>query len=162
MVFTQKSIVACNNTPFSIPTIGGMPNEPHPSYQRLVHAATNLRNVSTPAAIARTLNISPQTLTNWAKRGVSETGALQAQKDIGCDANWLLGDTDAPMERPSFKTVVQDRQPQYTVNTWPFKSFTLREFMTMLDPDRRLRIEAEIAGFIAMAKQGDERLTKAG
>lgn len=161
-MFTKKSIVAFNNVPFSDLTIANMSPEPHKSYGRLVQAASELRNVSTPAAIARMLNISPQTLTNWAKRGVSETGALQAQKAIGCDANWLLGDEDTAMARPAIATSIHDRQAPHAVNPWPFKGFTASEFLTLIDADRRMRIEAEITGLITLAKQGDARLTKAG
>lgn len=40
--------------------------------------------------IAKTLNVSPSTVTNWASRGVSKEGALKAGEVYGCDPNFIL------------------------------------------------------------------------
>lgn len=48
------------------------------------------------------LETSSGTMTNWKSRGVSKEGALRAEKELGCSANWLLtgeGDEDAPSKR---------------------------------------------------------------
>lgn len=42
------------------------------------------------AALSAVLIESEQTVTNWAKRGVSKAGAMKAQSKFGCSANWVL------------------------------------------------------------------------
>lgn len=52
-------------------------------------------------AIQDHLLVSPAVMTNWKRRGISKEGALQAQKEIGCNAGWLLtgeGAQEAPSE----------------------------------------------------------------
>lgn len=67
------------------------PKEIHPSAARLYEAALELRDTRGKSAVARLLNVSPQMVNNWeGERGVSEKGALLAQRVIGCDANWVL------------------------------------------------------------------------
>lgn len=63
----------------------------HPSMQRLYAQARDAGDAS-PARVAERINVSPQRLQNWEKRGISESGALSAQRAYGyaCDANWLL------------------------------------------------------------------------
>lgn len=44
------------------------------------------------------LQISSATLTNWKSRGISKEGAIRAERELGCSANWILtgeGDEDA-------------------------------------------------------------------
>lgn len=86
----------CNNAAFSRMRLGSM-NEPqrHPSIQKLYEYAESKRGDSSPAQIARRMNISAQTLQNWEDRGISKDGALVAQAEYGVDANWLLGKAPA-------------------------------------------------------------------
>lgn len=49
-------------------------------------AATKLK----PAELARKLDESEQTMTNWGKRNVSKSGALKAEEVFGISANWIL------------------------------------------------------------------------
>lgn len=58
---------------------------------RLQEAARSLRPpITGGSAIAEWLNVSPQRVTNWARRGVSRAGALAAQELSGYSANWIL------------------------------------------------------------------------
>lgn len=60
----------------------------HPSMDRLLEAASTVGCIG-PAEIARTLIESDQTLTNWSKRGVSNKGAIKAQKIMGISSGWI-------------------------------------------------------------------------
>ncbi|MGJ3704612.1 LexA family transcriptional regulator [Variovorax sp. AFSI2.2] len=54
--------------------------------------------VSDFAALQVLLQVSSATLTNWKSRGMSKEGAIRAERELGCSANWLLtgeGDEDA-------------------------------------------------------------------
>ena len=58
----------------------------HESFKRLLEVSNGLSQEE----IARRIDESPQTLTNWKKRGVSKAGALKAAAEFGCSANWVL------------------------------------------------------------------------
>jgi len=83
--------LACNNKLFTVYTIPGM----HPSAERLYLAAKELQGIEGQSNLARLLNESPQTVNNWEVRGVSKQGAMNAQQQIGCDANWVRTGTGA-------------------------------------------------------------------
>ncbi|WEI20090.1 helix-turn-helix transcriptional regulator [Acinetobacter proteolyticus] len=57
----------------------------HPSVIRLLEAS----GVSQEET-AKAIDESPQTITNWKKRGVSKAGALKAAAQFGVSANWIL------------------------------------------------------------------------
>ncbi len=62
----------------------------HPSVIRLLEAS----GVSQEET-AKAIDESPQTITNWKKRGVSKAGALKAAAKFGVSANWILkGDSN--------------------------------------------------------------------
>lgn len=64
----------------------------HESARRLLEAAKIARpSIETAADLARALNQSEQTITNWSKRktGVSKEGRLLAQKELGISATWI-------------------------------------------------------------------------
>jgi hypothetical protein len=61
--------------------------------ERLYVAAKALRDAEGVAAIARLLEVSPQTVNNWGDRPISDNGLLKAQQAIGCDALWLRDGT---------------------------------------------------------------------
>lgn len=61
----------------------------HEQMQRLYVAAEKIRNVVGQSAVARLLNVSPQTAKNWEARGMSFEGMLDAEQFIGCSAVWL-------------------------------------------------------------------------
>jgi len=56
---------------------------------RLYEAAKFLRGIEGQSEVARVLNASPQTVNNWEARGMSKTGMLKAQAEIGVSATWL-------------------------------------------------------------------------
>lgn len=63
-------------------------------YKRLLQAANELKHWKTPAEISAGLTkggyeVSAQTLTNWASRGVSKEGRLSASRIIGCRPHWI-------------------------------------------------------------------------
>jgi len=67
---------------------------PHPSMARLSLVAANMKPpVLGHSAIAKWLDVEPQVVTNWAKRGVSQDGALRAQTRAGTSAPWILRGT---------------------------------------------------------------------
>lgn len=57
------------------------------------------------------LQVSSATLTNWKSRGISKEGAIRAERELGCSANWILtgeGDMDAQakvVDTPEFVEV---------------------------------------------------------
>lgn len=61
----------------------------HDSFKRLLEASNGLSQEE----IARRIDESPQTLTNWKRRGVSRSGALKGAAEFGCSANWILKGT---------------------------------------------------------------------
>jgi SOS-response transcriptional repressor LexA len=63
-------------------------------YDRLAKAAKDMKGWRNAAEIASGLTkngyeVSPQTLTNWATRGVSKEGRLNASRIIGCRPLWI-------------------------------------------------------------------------
>lgn len=125
-MFKKKS-----NTAFKQPvkleeTIEGM-REIHSSIQRLYTAAKTLRDVSGQSAVARLVGVGAQVMKNWEARGISENGALKAQARIGCDANWLLDDTESmqtKLWRPQ-----QETQPTLLADrSWPFRHVSREQF----------------------------------
>lgn len=60
---------------------------------RLYQAAKDLHGVEGKSAVAKLMNVSPQTLNNWEERSISNEGLLLAQEKIGCDAIWLRDGT---------------------------------------------------------------------
>lgn len=61
----------------------------HIQMERLYRAAKELKNIGSQAELARALNQSSQTVSNWETRGISKSGLLMAQTQIGCSVTWL-------------------------------------------------------------------------
>lgn len=57
--------------------------------ERLYLAARSLLGIDGQSAVAKVLNVSPQTVNNWEERGISNDGLLKAQEMVGCNAIWL-------------------------------------------------------------------------
>ena len=90
------SNTAFNNVLFSFGKLQRMlpiPNFKHASLERLLAFAQESVSLSGHANLAAALLESEQTVTNWAKRGVSKAGAMKAQAKFGCSANWVLHNT---------------------------------------------------------------------
>lgn len=97
-----------NNAMFSCAIILAMDEQ----MRRLYDAARILRQTTGPSAVAALLNISPQNVYAWEKRGISNEGLLRSQELIGCDAIWLrdgVGDMvrSKGAERPDLGDVAQ-------------------------------------------------------
>lgn len=78
------------------------------SMARLYAAAAKLRSpIDGPTELANALGQSPQTVTNWAKRGVSLDGAIEAQKALRISATHVL-EGDQPVYVPATASVSPD------------------------------------------------------
>jgi hypothetical protein len=157
MAFKKNQIATFNNAMFSAGTIEPMA-QIHETTERLYVAARELRDVTGQSAVARLLDISPQAMKNWETRGVSEGGALRAQKHIGCDANWVLSGEHQMVANTWTPTAsaheVRDTSRTYQLTrTWPFSTFTPDEYYKLLDAEYRHRIENELLGAITRMKQ---------
>lgn len=64
--------------------------------------------------IAKDLNVSPSTVTNWSSRGVSKEGALAAAEKYGVDANYILTGDEAR------KTFTDDLVKTFTDDKYKF------------------------------------------
>lgn len=154
-MFTNASITLCNNGAFNPPTIRGMDEgrEIHPSMGRLYEACGRMRGINTQSAVARLLNESPQVVKNWEARGISERGALAAQKIVGCDAVWLL-EGGAEIEfRPAHATsmlAASDKVANYgaPASPWPFERVTPQQWWHDLKPRHRKKAEDLVLTYI--------------
>ncbi|WP_035205968.1 S24 family peptidase [Acidovorax sp. CF316] len=73
----------------------------HDSLQRLLTAAEKT-GIKGPSALAKALNESDQTITNWGRRGVSKSGAMNAERLLGVSSNWVIsGEGAAVIGEPS-------------------------------------------------------------
>lgn len=109
--------------------------EIHASAERLYAAADKLRDVRGQSAVARLLKVSPQVMKNWEARGVSEKGALLAQAEMRCDANWILGGQGAmvkdftEIQHNGTQHVVAEPRPHRSARQGDFsKRFTIDEW----------------------------------
>lgn len=63
----------------------------HVSTGRLYAAAAKLvPPISGPTELAAALSVSKQSVTNWRSRGVSKEGAIEAQRVLGINLDWVL------------------------------------------------------------------------
>lgn len=83
--FKEKSNAAFNNKAFTSSRLEGMKEDA----KRLYEAALELKGIAGQSDLARALGESPQTVKNWESRGVSKKGLLNAQRILGCSADWL-------------------------------------------------------------------------
>jgi len=60
------------------------------SARRLAAAAAAMHDIAGPSDLARALDVSAQTVTNWSARGVSKAGALAAQSRLGISSTWIM------------------------------------------------------------------------
>lgn len=155
-MFKQKSNSTFNNTAFKSQKIKDM-NEMNPTAVRLYEAAREMRDVKGQSAVARLLNVSPQTMKNWEIRGVSESGALAAQKVIKCNANWLLEgegpkylQASKPFENVTELVAYEPKPPSIKYSKWPFESFNEDDWNAM-DADSKVQIETYARGLVDRA-----------
>ena len=62
----------------------------HPSMKRLYKVAYEKLGDEIPAQVARRMNASPQVISNWERRGISEHGAIEAERAYGASPLWIL------------------------------------------------------------------------
>lgn len=143
----------------------------HATVDRLYLAAQQLRDVKGQSAVARLLEVTPQVVKNWESRGLSNEGALLAQKRIGCDANWLLdGSSDlnrkawAPREdspvgfASDIATGYHAGAASSTGAQWPFRRVT-REQYAALSTKQQDHLEDTIYVILGV---GEETPAKSG
>lgn len=109
--------------------------------KRLYEAAEQLRDVRGPSAVARLLGVSPQVMKNWELREVSEGGALLAQLEIGCDANWILGHHSSMRKNSrSLHNEAREDPAVYHIDPppWPFKQISPAEWQLLTDHQRQM------------------------
>lgn len=128
----------------------------HETMSRLSTAALEMNGAIGPAQIARLLGESEQTLTNWAKRGVSIPGAVKVERLIGCPAIWVLYGEGAPPQTPDQKTRHTYKVSQTSIAThtaqeqrraWPFAGITESDWKR-LTPGQRQAAELLVAAYI--------------
>jgi hypothetical protein len=129
MVFIQATNGVCNNAVFSPGTISGMEQwdneDMHEATRRLAAVAFAMRGIASPTGLATALNMSAQVVTNWKRRGPSVEGALAAQREFGCDANWVLTGEG------------------FVLAGWPFTGQLLQAVREQIRLDARFSLEVE-------------------
>ena len=163
-MFNQKSNTAFNAQSKAAQTIEAM----QPSIQKLYKIALDKKDLRTPTAVARYLQITQQTLKNWESRGISKEGALKVQSALGLDSNQLLalnttadGHAQAPPlyrpHDPTRDTVVilaNDNKPQLLA-AWPFETVTVDDWHT-LQPAQKAAIEAVINAYTGQGQSAHQ------
>lgn len=61
----------------------------HPTLARIFESSP----IKKPNELANLLNVSPTTVSNWARRGVSKDGAKRVSKKLGLTVDYILSDT---------------------------------------------------------------------
>jgi phage repressor protein C with HTH and peptisase S24 domain len=83
----------------------------HETGLRLLAAAKAIKQADGPSDVARLLNVSPQTVTNWTRRGVSKEGMLLAQRLIGVNATWIESGEGQMIDLSAQHTSASDHPP---------------------------------------------------
>lgn len=131
-----------------------------PSMVYLYKIASEKRQVNTPAAVGRVMDVSQQRLKNWESRGISKEGALLAQSIFGIDSNTLLAMNTSSVFAPMDLAI--DRDKAATVATvakleekratkhpaeWPFLHITIDQWR-QLTPKQKIAVEAVAESYI--------------
>ena len=90
-MFNLQVNATCINKMFSRATISAM-KKMHAEMERMYAAATAAGRLDQSAAqtsLAQLLNVAPQNVNNWEKRGPSKDALLDAQRAIGVNATWI-------------------------------------------------------------------------
>lgn len=81
--------------------------------------------------VARLLNESDQTLTNWENRGISKEGLIQIQEEIGCSLTWVRDGSGSmrigphgPHEQPSAPNA-RDKTLETLIRYMPLSARTM-------------------------------------
>jgi hypothetical protein len=84
------------------PSVETQSDQMHQSMKRLLDFAREAtkgqpNEVRSTTDLREPLGITSQVLTNWMSRGISKEGALEAERQFGCYATWLLGLRPTPV-----------------------------------------------------------------
>ena len=80
----------------------------HPSLGRLYELAQEHLGISGPTALAKALQETTQGVNNWSRgRGVSNKGAMKAQKLYEWSAAWIMEGTGPRLVRPTISELIE-------------------------------------------------------
>jgi hypothetical protein len=87
-------------------------NKMRDSYARLLRAASELKGLETPAAVANALDITDQVIQNWKTRGVPANKLNKIEEKIGALPRWIdTGEGDMVLSRqPSKSDLTQEQK----------------------------------------------------
>lgn len=131
----------------------------HPSLERLLAIAAEVKKTKGPAALASALNESEQNLNNWRLRGVSKSGALKAQGVYGCSPTWVLYGTE-PKFTNEPASAFPDKMIENKVSQfgWPFKAISPADYNQVLTAEDRAVVEnTALALFNARSGQSKQK-----
>lgn len=89
----------------------------HPEIQRLLQALRERGLISGPheaTQLASLLNISPQLVTNWKRRGLSKEAKLDIQDRFGISATWLSTGDRVHHAAASSPAPLQANEPEHS------------------------------------------------
>lgn len=112
----------------------------HVQMSRLYEAARAAGRLSGDAdqsEMARLLNVAPQNVNNWEKRGPSKEALLDAQAEFGVNATWVATGTG-----PMF---VGGSVP--AIHAWPFRRLDI-ERIERLSPADRAYVEGKLEALV--------------
>lgn len=109
--------------------------------------------VTNSSMLATELGESPQTITNWARRGVSKAGALNAQGRYGISATWVITGEGAPLAAQSDAEVDPALVQRYSAPSVTKALEVIAAAAEKADPGER----ASIAGLLRELVQDPKR-----
>lgn len=129
----------------------------HPTLLRLYTAfGIPAQEKGAPTRLASAMNRSAQVITNWAQRGVSIDGAVDAERLSGALASWIL-DGPQPHGRGGAVVAMESDAPVFhPPPRWPFKAITPVQFFGALDSlttTDRLQTERDIDELVLLLLQ---------
>lgn len=101
-------------------------------------AAGRLSGEADQTDLARLLNVAPQNVHNWEKRGPSKDALLDAQAAYGVNATWVATGS-GPMFVGGAAPTADEK--------WPFARLDLRRIQR-LSPDERAYVEGKLEAVI--------------
>lgn len=125
----------------------------HVHMERLYEAARSAGRLSgdgDQTAMARLLNVAPQNVNNWEKRGPSKEALLDAQAAFGVNATWVMTGA-GPMFVGGLATPTE---------AWPFRRFDLDRVLR-LSPEDRAYVEGKLESLVETVEAHESLLRKA-
>lgn len=112
----------------------------HVQMERLYKAARESGRLSGEAdqtEMARLLNVAPQNVNNWEKRGPSKEALLDAQASFGVNATWVLNGSGPMFVGGAAVLGVE----------WPFRRLDVRR-LQRLDAEDRAYVEGKLEAVV--------------